>query len=100
MIAAHAPAIVDLKIATRHPAQLLQPAFERHSTGLGFRLVLGLRHQHADAPRALALLPARRERPRRSSATEERDELAPFHSITSSARASTVGGISRFWNEV
>ena len=24
-----------------------------------------------------------------------RDELAPFHSITSSARASSVGGISR-----
>jgi len=27
--------------------------------------------------------------------TEQRDELAPFHSITSSARASKVGGISR-----
>src|SRR5262249_25474720 len=28
-------------------------------------------------------------------AAEQRDELAPFHSITSSARASSVGGISR-----
>src|SRR5262245_50677072 len=40
------------------------------------------------------LLPARRERPRRSRANEKRDELAPLHSITSSARASSIGGIS------
>ena len=41
------------------------------------------------------LLRARRERPRRRTA-EQRNELAAFHhSITSSARASTVGGISR-----
>src|SRR5262249_25061015 len=39
------------------------------------------------------LLRARRERPRRRAA-EERDEIAPHHSITSSARASSVGGIS------
>src|SRR5262249_55583109 len=37
------------------------------------------------------LLPARRERPR-GRAADERDELAAFHSITSSARASNVGG--------
>src|SRR5262245_60547106 len=40
------------------------------------------------------LLRARRERPR-CRATEQRDELAAPHSITSSARASNVGGISR-----
>src|SRR5262245_56346681 len=39
------------------------------------------------------LLRPRRERPCRRAA-EERDELASFHSITSSARASTVGGRS------
>src|SRR5262249_51992993 len=39
-----------------------------------------------DLPR---LLCARRERPRRR-AGDERDELAPFHSITSSARACSV----------
>ena len=38
------------------------------------------------------LLRARRERPRRRRAAEQRDELAPFHSITSSARASSDGG--------
>jgi hypothetical protein len=43
---------------------------------------------------AVWLLRMRRERPRRRAA-EERDELAPFHSITSSARASSVGGTSR-----
>src|ERR1700746_2274354 len=40
------------------------------------------------------LLRTRRERPRRHAA-EKRDELAPCHSITSSARASSVTGTSR-----
>src|SRR5437762_4521649 len=39
------------------------------------------------------LLRARRERPCRR--TEQRDELATFHSITSSARSSSVGGTVR-----
>ena len=37
------------------------------------------------------LLRARRQRPRRRAA-EQGDELAPLHSITSSARASSMGG--------
>jgi len=41
------------------------------------------------------LLRARRDRPSRSRAAEQRDEVASFHSITSSARASSVGGTSR-----
>src|SRR4029453_1196893 len=41
------------------------------------------------------LLRARRQRPRRRRADEQRDELPPFHSITSSARGSSVGGTSR-----
>src|SRR5438132_6046348 len=41
------------------------------------------------------LLRARRERPRSRRAAEQCDELAPPHSITSSARASSVGGTSR-----
>jgi hypothetical protein len=45
-------------------------------------------HQHR-------LLRARRNRPRRRCAAEQRDELASSHSITSSARASSVGGTSR-----
>jgi len=41
------------------------------------------------------LLRARRERPRDRRAAEKRDELAPLHSITSLASASSVGGIVR-----
>ena len=41
------------------------------------------------------LLRPRRERPRCSRAAKQRDELPPFHSITSSARASSVGGTVR-----
>src|SRR5262245_40465384 len=44
--------------------------------------------------RPRSLLRARRKRPCRRT-TEQRYELAAFHSITSSARASTFGGISR-----
>src|SRR5262249_21090289 len=42
-----------------------------------------------------SLLRPRRERPRGGSAAEQRYELAPPHSITSSARASSVDGTSR-----
>src|SRR5262249_32452467 len=41
------------------------------------------------------LLRARSERPRGRPAAEQRNELAAFHSITSSARVSMVGGTSR-----
>src|SRR5262245_49946188 len=42
------------------------------------------------------LLPARSDRPRRRRAAEQRDELATTdHSITSSARANSVGGTMR-----
>src|SRR5258705_5061456 len=37
----------------------------------------------------------RRQRPRRRRAAEEPDELAPIHSITSSASASSDGGTTR-----
>ena len=39
-----------------------------------------------------SLLRAHRDRPRSRRAAEERDELAADHSITSSARESSVGG--------
>src|SRR4029077_9249640 len=41
------------------------------------------------------LLRAYRERPGHHRAAEKRNEFTAFHSITSSARASTVGGIFR-----
>src|SRR5262249_39252601 len=53
-------------------------------------------HQHTDPPHPLALLRARQHRPPSYRAAEQRDELAPLHSITSSARNVTDGGIVRF----
>src|SRR5262249_46687742 len=44
--------------------------------------------------RHLSLLRSRPERPCRCRAAEKRDELAPLHSITSSARASSAAGTS------
>src|SRR4030095_6311537 len=67
---------------------------ERCHAVLTLRIVGRVRHEHADAPHPLALLRARRQRPRDRRAAEQRDELAPLHSITSSARASSVGGTS------
>src|SRR5436309_12332758 len=55
----------------------------------------GYRLQNSDAIDLPRLLRARRERPRGCRAADERDERAPFHSITSSARASTPGGMVR-----
>src|SRR5262249_60008073 len=56
----------------------------------------GCAHEHTDAPHPLSLRRARRERPRSSSAAEERDERAASdHSITSFAVASNDGGTSR-----
>src|SRR6516225_4674854 len=49
----------------------------------------------ADPRQPIALLRVRRERPRDRRAADERDELAPLHSITSSARASSGAGTVR-----
>src|SRR5262249_5343904 len=80
------------------PTQFLQPAQERRDAGSAFRIVRGGAHQHADAPHFLALLRARPERPRCGRAAEQREEVTPLqlrdHSITSSARASSVSGPS------
>src|SRR5262249_15490212 len=80
------------------PARLMQDLLERGEAGLTIWIVRGRVHEHADSPLTSSLLRARSERPRRRAA-EQRDELASLHlrghSITSSARASTVGGSSR-----
>src|SRR5215471_6763988 len=66
---------------------------ERRDPGLSFRIVRARGHQHADAPHPLALLRARRERPRRRRAAEQRDEPPALHSITSSASESRLSEI-------
>src|SRR5215467_1668478 len=67
---------------------------KRCDAGLEDRIVWSGGQQHAYAAHPLALLRARRHRPNRRAA-EQRDECAPLHSITSSARASSIGGTSR-----
>src|SRR5262249_17778238 len=78
------------------PAQCLQAVEKCCQTRLSIRTVRGHTHEHADAAHALALLRARRERPRSRHAAEQRGELTALHlrghSITSSAMASSPGG--------
>src|SRR5499427_6744212 len=92
---ARGPVIVRLDVASFRPTQTLQRLAERRNARLCLRIALGKAHQHADPPHPLALLRACRERPRSRRAAEQRDERAPLHSITSSARASSMGGIVR-----
>src|SRR5262249_22752003 len=64
------------------------------------RLPIGIR-QHEDTDLChLGLLRVGRERPHRSRAAKKRDELAPLHSITSSARANGKGGKVRAPNRI
>src|SRR6516164_879096 len=85
-----APARVDPRVATLAPAQLLQDLLERRDTYLTLWIVSRHVHEHANAPPALRLLRTHRERPHRHAA-EQRDELAPSHSITSSAVSRSDG---------
>jgi hypothetical protein len=89
------PPKVHPHVAAIGPTQARKRLRERREDRLGLRIIFIERHKHADTPDALALLHARRERPRRRHAGEERDELAPVDSITSSARAKSNGGTAR-----
>src|SRR5262249_32883127 len=89
--ASFCPAIFDRNVA------ILRPPKSTQSLGKsGDQLASGRTSAQpgkSDGPQLRRLLRARHERPR-SRAAEERDELAALHSITSSARASSVGGTS------
>jgi hypothetical protein len=54
------------------PTQLPQLLQQRRNASLRYWTILILRDEHADTPHALVLLRARRERPRRRRAAEER----------------------------
>src|SRR5262249_10015348 len=87
---AFSPSKQEADIASLFPADRLHVAPERLGECLNDVLAIG--PQYADHRYRLR---ARRERPRCGSAAEQRDELAASHySITSSASASIVGGIS------
>src|SRR5262245_61697995 len=91
------PVGLDAQVATFTPSQLLQALHQCGVALLDVRIVRGpAAREYADAPHALALLRPRSERPRNRRAAEHRDELATLHhSITSSARASSSGGMSK-----
>jgi hypothetical protein len=80
-----------------HPS-FWSPPLERRDIGLSFPVALSIPHQHANAPHPLALLRARRERPR-GRAAEKHDELAAVHSITSPAAACNVRDRARLVGE-
>src|SRR5262245_22326165 len=85
----------ELQIAALAPSERRKPLRESGEIALRHRVALRKTHEHPDAPHPLGLLRARRERPRGRRAAKQRDELAALHSISSSARASSVGGTSR-----
>src|SRR5258708_7888856 len=89
-VAGIGPAGIDPQVAALAPSQLAERLCERGVPGLPLGIVRGDIREHADAPHAL--LRARRERPRDRRAAEQRDELAPPHSITSSAVTSSLSG--------
>src|SRR5262249_7135087 len=86
-----APAIVETNVLPDGPTRSLQGLRESGHAGLPLGIVRGERREHADASHPPALLRAPRARGGRGRA-EERYELAPSHSITSSARPSRSSG--------
>src|SRR5262245_6119144 len=86
------PSVFDLYVAALGEADLAQ-AFaecrEHRCAGLGRTRIEISDH------RRWRLLRPRRQRPSSRRAAEQRDELAPSHSITSSASASSDGGTVR-----
>src|SRR3954447_6807873 len=86
------PAAVNLHILADGPTRLLQALQKCPDASLKFRIVCCCGQEHADAPYRL-LRPCRKRPGRR--AAKQADELAPLHSITSSARASSTDGMVR-----
>src|SRR6516164_8552438 len=72
--------MLDSDIAVLGPAERLESLAKCNDLSQHFGIVLGVWMQECDAPHALALLRARRERPRRSHRdAEQRHELPPSH---------------------
>src|SRR5262249_11492866 len=84
------PAVVDRDVLILDESPLLEP-FAKGSNAI--LVASGRRDTYPSDHRHRRLLRTRRNRPRRRAA-EQRQERAPSHSITSSARASSVCGKS------
>jgi hypothetical protein len=87
---------LDPRVAAVGPPRLLQCHHEGADQCPCMRIVFDERYENPDAPHAVALLRPRHARPRPRRAAEQGDELAPpYHSMTSSARTSTISGTAR-----
>src|SRR5439155_991216 len=84
--------VFDRNVLALDEASFFQALAERGDEVRGFG-----ERRAAEKPdhRHHRLLRTRRERPRYGGAAEQRDELAAFHSITSSAMASNLSGTSK-----
>src|SRR5262249_7718729 len=87
------PTKVHPRAAANGPTQVRKLLSKCREDRLRPGIVFAVPRQHPDAPHALALLRPRHERPS-CRAADKRDEFAPpqSHSITSSARPSSLSG--------
>src|SRR5262249_10163948 len=92
IILAFRPSIFDRQVATFDIADFAQSLMESTQPG---RITVGRCALEKTDRWHRSLLRPGRERPHGRRAAKNRDELAPFHSITSSAMASSLSGIWR-----
>src|SRR6516165_6936046 len=71
------PTKVHAHVAAIGSTQVRKRLCERGNVSLPHGIVFDVRHEHADAPYAVALLRPRRKRPSGRRADEEGDEVAP-----------------------
>jgi len=86
--------VIDPDILFLNPPESSEFLPESRYLNSGFWITLRKSDHYPDTPLFSLLLRARRKRPS-CRAAEQRDELAAFHSITSSASASSLSGIWR-----
>src|SRR5262249_46253961 len=88
-------AIVAKLVGNVAPFDITEVAHPAHEFLAEWIVVRGSRSDVSDARGLARLLRGRCERTTDRRAAEQCDEIAPLHSITSSASASSVGGMSR-----
>ena len=71
------PAVIDLEIAALAPTELVETLPKYRNARTCVRVVLGGRHQHADAPHPIGLLRMRTKRPRERRAAKCGNEFSP-----------------------
>src|SRR5262249_42012374 len=85
----------DADVAPFDPSERRESLLKGSDASLVLRIAVGKSVQKGDPAHSSARLRGRRQRPRCRRAAEQRDELAPVHSITPSARACRVIGTVR-----